>query len=244
MRQLSLLVVVVVVLVAVVEVQGHGRLWEPASRASAFRLGFDTPPNYNDNQLFCGGFTHQWYRNQGKCGICGDPYDGIKHHEAGGKYATGRILTSYMQGEVIRAHVEITANHKGYIEFRICAHNDVTTSATQECLDENVLQLADGSGTRFNIDADMREVFVDLKLPEELTCSQCVFQWKYNTGNSWGVDFETSIGCMGCGAQEQFYGCADVAIDPRTDFVHTPLPVTKSPAARAEADDNKAPSER
>lgn len=36
-------------------VKGHGRLMEPASRASAWRKGFNTPANYDDNQLFCGG---------------------------------------------------------------------------------------------------------------------------------------------------------------------------------------------
>lgn len=33
----------------------HGRLLEPPSRASMWRLGLPNPPNYNDNQLFCGG---------------------------------------------------------------------------------------------------------------------------------------------------------------------------------------------
>ena len=36
-------------------IQGHARLIEPAGRSTAFRYGFDTPANYNDNQLFCGG---------------------------------------------------------------------------------------------------------------------------------------------------------------------------------------------
>ena len=31
-------------------------------------------------------------------------------------------------------------------------------------------------------------------------------------GNSWGLDAETGQGCVGCGHQEQFYACADVAI--------------------------------
>ena len=33
----------------------HGRLMEPPSRASMHRLGYNTPRNYEDNQLFCGG---------------------------------------------------------------------------------------------------------------------------------------------------------------------------------------------
>ena len=37
-------------------VEGHGRLWWPPSRAAMWRRGFDNPPNYNDNEQFCGGF--------------------------------------------------------------------------------------------------------------------------------------------------------------------------------------------
>lgn len=59
----------------IILVNGHGRLIEPPSRASAWRYGFDTPHNYNDHELFCGGFTRQWEKNGGKCGVCGDPWD-------------------------------------------------------------------------------------------------------------------------------------------------------------------------
>ena len=40
-----------------------------------YRYGFATPPNYNDHELYCGGFTRQWRDNSGKCGICGDPWN-------------------------------------------------------------------------------------------------------------------------------------------------------------------------
>lgn len=39
------------------------------------RYGFNTPPNYNDHELYCGGYSRQWGTNGGKCGICGDPWD-------------------------------------------------------------------------------------------------------------------------------------------------------------------------
>lgn len=39
------------------KVKGHGRLLEPPSRASMWRLGYGTPVDYHDNQLFCGGFA-------------------------------------------------------------------------------------------------------------------------------------------------------------------------------------------
>ncbi len=41
----------------VMDVNGHGRLVIPPSRGSMWRYGYDNPPNYDDNQLFCGGFS-------------------------------------------------------------------------------------------------------------------------------------------------------------------------------------------
>jgi len=37
-------------------VAGHGRLVEPPSRASMWRYGYATTPDFQDNQLWCGGF--------------------------------------------------------------------------------------------------------------------------------------------------------------------------------------------
>ena len=36
------------------------------------RFGYSNPVNYNDNELYCGGFSVQWANNDGKCGVCGD----------------------------------------------------------------------------------------------------------------------------------------------------------------------------
>ena len=54
---------------------GHGRLVEPPSRFSAWRLGFSTPAHYNDSETNCGGFTRHQVTNGGRCGPCGDPWD-------------------------------------------------------------------------------------------------------------------------------------------------------------------------
>lgn len=37
--------------------KGHGRLMDPPARNSMWRFGFPNPVNYNDNELYCGGFT-------------------------------------------------------------------------------------------------------------------------------------------------------------------------------------------
>ena len=38
-------------------VQGHGRLMEPPSRGSMWRAGFNTPKDYLDDRVNCGGLT-------------------------------------------------------------------------------------------------------------------------------------------------------------------------------------------
>ncbi|XP_033764269.1 mucin-5AC-like [Pecten maximus] len=217
----------------VVTVRGHGRLWEPPSRSSMFRRGYTTPPNYNDNQLNCGGFANQWSApNRGKCGICGDPYNGDRLNEAGGKYATGLITRKYLEGQTIDIDVQVTANHLGWFEFRICPNNNVKKAATQKCLDQHVLQLADRSGTKYYISSDVGHYKMKYTLPTGLACTQCVLQWKWHVGNSWGTDPDGRSG-IGFGPQEEFYGCSDVAIQGSdtvkpmtTSNVHKPTTTT------------------
>ena len=35
--------------------QGHGRLWEPASRVTMWRRGYDNPAHHTDHGFNCGG---------------------------------------------------------------------------------------------------------------------------------------------------------------------------------------------
>ncbi|XP_071531142.1 uncharacterized protein [Panulirus ornatus] len=204
--------------VVTVGCRGHGRLLEPVSRASAWRLGWPTPVDYDDNQGFCGGFWRQHEVNSGKCGICGDPWDEEQRpHEApGGPYATGTIVRHYVQAQVITLIVDITSNHRGHFEVSICPDPEV--EATQECLDMYPLPLADGSGYEYNISLNTGEHSLQLMLPPHLTCTHCVLQWRYVAGNNWGI-CEDGSGALGCGPQEEFRACADVAVSqpsPRT----------------------------
>lgn len=38
-------------------VEAHGRLMDPPARNAMWRFGFPNPVNYNDNELFCGGYA-------------------------------------------------------------------------------------------------------------------------------------------------------------------------------------------
>ncbi|KAL5018830.1 hypothetical protein ScPMuIL_004552 [Solemya velum] len=211
-RLLGALAVVVCSLVAFVT--GHGRLVEPPSRSSMWRYGYDNPPNYDDNQLFCGGFQVQWTQNYGKCGVCGDPWQGPWENEPGGKYANGIMVRRYEPGEVINVTIELTANHHGWMEFRLCANDNPNRRVRQECFDQNILRIVGTSDSRVYApkNGQYHLISTELILPERVRCRACVLQWRYNAGNSWGVDPITKHGCIGCGPQEQFYGCADIVI--------------------------------
>ena len=119
------------------EVQGHGRLMEPVSRASAWRKGFNNPADYNDNEGYCGGFSNQWMRNKGKCGICGDTYGVFPqdHAAPGGRYANGIIVKEYRVGQVIDVEIDISANHKGSFIFKLCRNNNIDRDKDQRCFD-------------------------------------------------------------------------------------------------------------
>ncbi|CAL8143129.1 unnamed protein product [Orchesella dallaii] len=209
---------VATLLAFIVLANGHGRLWTPPGRGTLWRFPqfqkYNPEPDYNDVEGFCGGFFVQYDKNGGQCGICGDPYDEAqpRRHEAGGLYGRGIITGSYQAGQVINVQIDLTASHLGYFEFRLCPQNNPLVPATQECLDQNVLELADGSGTRYPIptfDAELHTI--SLKLPEGVTCRQCVLQWHYNTGNSHGTCTDGDYR-LGCGNQEVFRACADIEI--------------------------------
>jgi hypothetical protein len=46
-----------IILSQFIEVLSHGRLIDPPARGTAWRYGFNTPKDYNDMELFCGGFS-------------------------------------------------------------------------------------------------------------------------------------------------------------------------------------------
>jgi hypothetical protein len=53
-------IVIISILFAMkVGIYAHGRLMDPPARNSMWRFGFANPINYNDNELFCGGFKVQ-----------------------------------------------------------------------------------------------------------------------------------------------------------------------------------------
>jgi len=200
------------------QVNSHGMLTDPPARNAMWRYGFPNPVNYNDNELYCGGFSVQWQQNEGKCGVCGDAFNLPKPrpHEDGGRYGNGIVGRRYSMGQIIDVEIDISANHWGHFELKVCPVDGNPDGVTQECFDQHPLVLADNPRShQFYVPLDSPKITkfnYQVKLPFGVSCSQCIMQWTYYTGNTWGVCSNGTEG-MGCGAQEMFRNCADVQIN-------------------------------
>ena len=186
---------------------------EPPSRSVMHDYGFpDNPRDSNWMEGFCGGKAYQWSPELGgKCGICGDPWDAaVRDHEApGGRYANGVIVRRYQPGQVITVTSHITANHVGFVEWRLCPNNNIHQDPDQDCFDRDdaLLTIAETGETKFWITDAMGtgKMTTQVRLPM-MECEQCVLQWTYRNGRDWGT-------CNGaCGPVETFRACADIAI--------------------------------
>ncbi|XP_045177030.1 uncharacterized protein LOC123537395 [Mercenaria mercenaria] len=192
-------------------VHGHGRLHKPPSRATMWRHGYSNPHDTSDSGGNCGGAYKQHQVNGGKCGVCGDAYDDNQPaHEAGGKYANGIIVATYQVGQTIDVEFELTANHLGNAQFRLCQNNDPNKRVKQECFDKHLLKLENGD-TKYEVGTS-KNVKYKVRLPADVNCTACVLQWRYTAGNNWGTDPATGKSGKGLGPQETFQACADVAI--------------------------------
>lgn len=205
------------------QIDGHGRLMDPPARNAMWRFGYPNPVNYNDNELYCGGFVIQYQKNKGKCGVCGDDFreEVPRSHEAGGVYANGIITKRYVMGQDIDIEAELTTNHKGNMELMLCANDNPQKIATEDCFTKYPLPLSDNSGLLFEIPEDTKKTETfrwKVKLPDGVTCNHCVIRWKYYAANTWGL-CEDGSESVGCGAQETFINCADVVIYSNTPSV-------------------------
>lgn len=148
-------------------------------------------------------------------------------NEAGGKYGLGVIVRRYKIGQPMIIRIELTANHRGYFEFKLCPNNSPKQVTSESCLNKYVLKRVKTKDadetfheTRFYPGPENKVYEMRYSLPEGLTCSQCVLQWKYIAGNNWGV-CENGTGAVGCGPQEEFRACADISVSDKDGTVDT-----------------------
>ena len=120
----------------------------------------------------------QWEINQGKCGLCGDPWNAeVREHEApGGKFATGTVVRSYSPGQIVEVIVEVTANHLGTFTFRLCPVPDPQQDPSQDCLDLHPLITSSGSEVWSLPSAEARSYNLSVVLPSNMECEHCLLQ--------------------------------------------------------------------
>ncbi|ODM90931.1 hypothetical protein Ocin01_15752 [Orchesella cincta] len=194
-------------------VWGHGRLIVPPSRSSVWRLNqfvSQNPPiNLNDNELHCDGVL-QADEPGSNCGVCGDSIlqNIPRDNEINGNFYRGIITDSYSAGQIIEVQTDITATHRGHMEWRLCTD---PKNETQACFNQHVLHLATGfGGTKVPVSKAGR-YRTKLLLPEAVQCDHCIIQWNYRGGNKRGM-CENGMRKLGCGPQNTFRGCSDVSI--------------------------------
>nr|XP_027204364.1 uncharacterized protein LOC113798077 [Dermatophagoides pteronyssinus] len=187
----------------------HGRMLEPPARNSMWRAGFNTKPDYDDSELFCGGIVDQWKRNKGKCGICGDSFSirPPRPYETGGIYARNITVRNYRPGSEIDVILDLVANHMGTFEFSICPRNDFAHE-TEDCF----IPLKVNGSDRYKIRSHRNGIFtMPVTLPRDINCQYCVFRWHWKSANNWGMCADGRQ-AIGCGPQETYRNCADIAV--------------------------------
>ncbi|CAN7938257.1 unnamed protein product [Ixodes hexagonus] len=202
-------------------VWGHGRLIEPPARNAMWRLNYDTPSNFEDSELFCGGIKAQWQDHGGRCGECGDNFGDPRprRHETGNIFARNVTVRYYTPGDVVDMVVDVETNHLGYFEFALCPRKSWNEPETESCFEPNLLEVVSATGaasgdpsTRYRLPTAANGLYLlRVKLPENLTCDYCVLRWHWKSANNWGQCEDGTSG-LGCGPQETYRNCADVAI--------------------------------
>ncbi|KAL5290355.1 hypothetical protein ACFFRR_009976 [Megaselia abdita] len=203
--------IVVLALLEIQHVSGHGMLMEPVNRGSRWRLNNTAPKNYQDNGNYCGNIQSQHDKYDGKCGFCGDDYGlpAPRPHELGGTFGEGIIVNTYTTGQIIPIDVKISAPHRGYFIFHVC-NLDLNGAESEECFDANPVKYDDGNLQHFPPNSG-GNYYLKLQLPSDLFCHHCVLRWTWITGNRYGTCSD-GTGALGCGPQQTFKGCSDIAI--------------------------------
>lgn len=184
--------------------EAQGRLVDPPSRASMWRYDFSNPVDFNDDRVDCGGFKRQWRKNQGRCGVCGDPWDlpEPRPHETRGGYGRGIIVRNYTQGQAVVVEVEVTAANSGHFEYQVCPRASVWIQETPDCFTHALKDDFERNQIPVNVTQKFARLRHVLRLPGDLSCLACILQWKYITGGRAG--------------REEYRACADITITPTT----------------------------
>lgn len=116
---------------------------------------------------------------------------GDNSFEVGGKFAMRKIVATYKSGATIKTTIQITVNHWGYLELRLCPLKGTTDAAEKASLSEACLAkyplkaiVSGGLSTKYWLyrSGTAYTVTSSWKLPK-VTCPRCVLQWRYTTAS-------------------------------------------------------------
>lgn len=155
-------------------------------------------------------------RNDGKCGVCGDPYDGIRTHETGQMMAHNVTARNYFPGSSIDLLIEVVANHGGTFEFEMCWRDHWDQKETEACFEPlQLITMAEPQteNDQFELDpaAGSGLFTMSVELPFNRTCQHCILRWHWRTANNWG-SCDDGTERVGCGFQEIYRNCADISV--------------------------------
>lgn len=218
--------------------RGHGFLGHPPARNVL--ANSDYCPhclNMGTTRLVSNNGKLRW--PEGLRGICGDPFNGPRPHEEGGKYyGGGTPVVTYARGGIAEIEVYLTTNHYGRFRFRVCkidGGRSEKQQLTESCLEHHVLKQANipqaqrpGDEWFYTSPSDPSTTLYTMyyQLPEDLVCdgesASCVLQWYWVSANScnppeFPAAYKLPYGLEECTAPdapypEEFINCADIAI--------------------------------
>ncbi|PSN34724.1 hypothetical protein C0J52_20992 [Blattella germanica] len=88
----------------------------------------------------------------------------------------------YSAGSTITATVNITANHMGRFYFHLCPLASKDQLETEACFEAHPVKLANGE-PHYTLTSHSPGFYdVDLTLPSDVRCAQCVLRWTYVVG--------------------------------------------------------------
>lgn len=176
------------------------------------------------------GTTYPHFR----VGMCGDRVSSPRDHEAGGKFARGKVTGVYRRGGRMHISFGVATYHRGAIQYRICRYRAGTpaqerAALTDSCLNRHILRAPSGSQWMYLGTGPesgqwppklYRQTF---RLPSGLSCDgkrwKCVLQSFWITGNTCrDTRFapQESLGylqkCSKNVWPEIFVNCADIRI--------------------------------
>jgi len=217
-----MIVAIYILLSLIIVANGHGSVRDPPARNVLYNSN-DCPDCLN-----AGGVSVMFdgVHSKPKYGLCGDPWNAKKDHEAGGKFAKGKIVRTYLSGSTILIKLYFSANHLGKMQFGLCklpdnriSSSDERSHTTQKCFDSHVLRRADNRKIYLFLRGTEENLIVKYKLPRGLKCKHCVLQWRWETGNSCCPDKTPKkycgpgvSKCFEYSVPEIWLNCADIRI--------------------------------